>query len=134
MLDLDKEHNFALARKIEPLDLRSLEWMGVIFKVGDVYQFTPPGEGRPQPRVPPTAPSTEPPPHTDQAGPSSYQAPPVWDSSYQNLQDSVEELGTQVARLDGRLAALQVFTRIQAENQAAFYSQIGFQLPHHPPS
>ena len=37
LLDLNKEHKFALTREIEPLDLRSLERMGVIFKVENVY-------------------------------------------------------------------------------------------------
>ena len=47
LLDLDKEHKFTLAREIEPLDLRSLERMGVIFKMGDVCQMTPAGESGP---------------------------------------------------------------------------------------
>ncbi|XP_071912454.1 cytochrome P450 CYP749A22-like [Coffea arabica] len=63
--------------------------MGVIFKVGDVYQITPPGDGELQPRVPPTVPPTGSPPRTDQAGPSFYHAPPAWDSQYRALQDSI---------------------------------------------
>ena len=133
LLDLDKKHTFALARKIAPLDLRSLERMGFIFKVGNVYQMTPPGDGGPRPRVPPTVPPTDSPPHTDQAGPSSYHAPPTWESQYRFLQDSVRGLGERVEGLYGRLAALQVFARIQTENQAPFFAHIEFQPPHPPP-
>ena len=49
VLDLDKEHQLTLARELEPLDLRTLERMGVIRKVGAAYRFTPPGEAVPQP-------------------------------------------------------------------------------------
>ena len=127
VLDLDKEHKLTLARELEPLDLHSLERMGVIHKVGDVYQFTSPGEGIPQPRVPSTAPEEA------QAGPSSSAAPSSWDTQFRHLQDSVTDLNARVEHLDGRLAALQVFARIQTENQAAFYAHIGFQPPHPPP-
>ena len=134
LLDLDKEHKFTLVRDFEPLDLRSLERMGVIFKVvGDVYQMTPPGEGGPRPLVPPPVPPTDLSPHTDQAGPSSYHAPPAWDSQYHSLQNSIYDLGDRIERLRAHLAAMQVFARIQAENQAAFFAHIGFTPPHPPP-
>ena len=133
LLDLDKEHKFTLARAIELLALRSLERMGVICKVEDVYHMTPPGDGGPRPRVPSTVPPTDSLPHTDQADPSSYHAPPAWDSQYRSLHDSAYELGERVEELNGRLAALQVFAYIQTENQAAFFAHIGFQPPHPPP-
>ena len=47
VLDLDKEYKPILARELETLNLRSLERIGVIHKVGDAYQFTSPGEGIP---------------------------------------------------------------------------------------
>ena len=71
VLALDKEYKLTLARELEPLDLHSLKRMGVFCKVGDAYQFTPPGEGVPQPQVPPTVPTSE----AGQGGPSSYAAP-----------------------------------------------------------
>ena len=88
VLDLHKKHKLTLARELELLDLRSLERIGVIRKVGEAYQFTPPGESVPQPRVPPTVPISE----AGQAGPSSYTAPSSWDTQFRTLQDSIQEL------------------------------------------
>ncbi|XP_027166467.1 uncharacterized protein LOC113766476 [Coffea eugenioides] len=61
---------------------------------------------------------------------SSYHAPPARDSQYRALQDSIYDLGDQVEGLGARLAAMQVFARIQAKNQAAFFAHIGFTPPH----
>ena len=128
VLDLDKDHKLTMARELELLDLRSLERIGVIRKMGDAYQITPPGDGVPQPRVPPTTPTSE----AGQAGLSSSATPSSWGTHFRTLQDSIHELGDRVEHLDkdNRLVALQVHSTIQTANLAAFFAHIGFQSPH----
>lgn len=113
-----------IARQIEPLDLRSLEHMGVIHKVGDIYQFTPSGDGVPRVRVPPSAPN--------QVGPSSSHTPSALDDWLHRLEDSVLGLSDWVDILNQRFANMHVLSSLQSQNLDAFFAHIGFQPPHPP--
>ena len=125
VLDISN-HNLHIACQMEPLDIPSLEKMGLVREGDNGWEVVPPGPLRPPPRSSFARASNE----GGDPGPSSSAPPPSGhtDEEWNHLRSTVE-------RLEIRQRHMDVNIHNMAQNLAAFMQQAGFppQFPPNPP-